>query len=70
MPSNRLPFPSIVVASTNDPYVSEARAKHFAANWGSDFVSVGELGHINSQSMLGLWPEGLALLRKLGGIAA
>ncbi|GGP24020.1 RBBP9/YdeN family alpha/beta hydrolase [Silvimonas iriomotensis] len=63
----RLPFPSIVVASSNDEYVTLPRARAFAANWGSEVVEVGPLGHINSSSNLGLWPEGFALLEKLRG---
>lgn len=61
----RLPFPTIVVASSNDEYVTLARAHEFACNWGSDLVEVGPLGHINSSSNLGMWPEGFALLEKL-----
>ena len=65
MPLQRLPFPSIVVASTDDEYVSLDRAGQFAKAWGSRLEVVGPLGHINSASNLGLWPEGLALLREL-----
>src|ERR1700749_3225650 len=48
MPLNRLPFPSIVVASANDYYVSLERAQYFAGQWGSRFVALGKIGHINS----------------------
>jgi len=65
MPLARLLFPSIVVASTDDEYVTLARAKQFAQAWGSRLVNVGALGHINSATNLGLWPEGHALLREL-----
>ncbi|MBX0292240.1 alpha/beta hydrolase [Hymenobacter sp. HSC-4F20] len=65
MPLTRLPFPSTVVASTNDEYATLARAQQFAKAWGSRLVNVGALGHINSASGLGLWPEGHALLREL-----
>jgi predicted alpha/beta hydrolase family esterase len=64
IPLLRLPFPSIVVASSNDPFVTVARARTFASAWGSNFVLIGEAGHINTASGLGDWPEGLALLRK------
>ncbi|QNE38311.1 alpha/beta hydrolase [Hymenobacter sp. NBH84] len=67
MPLARLPFPSIVVASTDDQYVSLARAQQFAAAWGSRFVNVGALGHLNSESGLGLWPQGYQLLQELLG---
>lgn len=65
MPLKLLPFPSIVVASANDPYVSEVRARKFAKAWGSQYVCIGEAGHINSESGHGPWPEGLQLLRLL-----
>lgn len=65
LPLPRLPFPSIVVASTDDPYVNVARAREIAARWGSDFVDVGAAGHINAESQLGLWPEGHRLLQRL-----
>lgn len=67
MPLARLPFPSIVVASTDDRYVSLTRAQRFAAAWGSRFVNVGALGHLNSESELGLWPQGHQLLQELLG---
>jgi predicted alpha/beta hydrolase family esterase len=65
MPLQRLQFPSIVVASSNDPYVTLSRGQAFAKAWGSEFVIVGEAGHTNSASGLGDWPEGLALLNTL-----
>jgi len=65
VPLSRLPFPSIVVASNNDTFVSLDRARYFAAQWGSDFVNVGSKGHINSDSHLEFWEEGQTLLRKL-----
>ncbi len=62
MPLGRLQFPSIVVASANDPYVSLDRARAFAAAWGSRLVEIGAAGHINGDSGHGAWPEGEALL--------
>ncbi len=58
-------FPSIVVASTNDEYVSIEYAENLAKAWGSEFVNIGDKGHINTQSALGFWDEGFALLEKL-----
>ena len=65
MPLVRLPFPSVVVASSNDPFVTAIRAQAFATAWGSEFVMIGEAGHINSASNLGDWSEGFSLLRGL-----
>ena len=65
MPLVRLPFATIVVASRDDVYVTLARAQAFARAWGSRLVDVGNAGHVNSQSGLGAWPTGLALLQEL-----
>ncbi|WP_347158168.1 RBBP9/YdeN family alpha/beta hydrolase [Pontibacter chitinilyticus] len=65
VPLQRLPFPSIVVASTNDPYITLKRVQEFANNWGSELVSVGDCGHINAVSGLGDWPQGKVLLQRL-----
>ena len=65
MPIYKLPFPSIVVASENDPYASFERKQYFAEQWGSDFVNVGQQGHINSDSDLRYWEEGQLILQQL-----
>lgn len=62
----RLPFPSIVVASRDDPYAEIARSRELAGRWGSRFVDVGARGHLNADSRLGDWPEGYRLLEALG----
>ncbi len=38
-PTDPLPFPSMVVASTTDPLVSVDRARGFAADWGQRLTS-------------------------------
>jgi hypothetical protein len=65
MPLVRLPFPSVVVASTDDPYVTVDRATAFARAWGSALTLVERAGHLNSASGLGDWPQGFALLEEL-----
>ncbi|MBI3452455.1 MAG: alpha/beta fold hydrolase, partial [Rhodospirillales bacterium] len=65
MPLAPLPFPSALVASSNDPYVDFRRAAQFAAAWGSRLIDVGRFGHINTDSNLGDWPQGRALLSEL-----
>lgn len=62
IPLAPLPFPSIVVASNDDPYVRPERARQFASSWGSRFVDIGAGGHINAESGHGEWPEGERLL--------
>ncbi|MDG5974159.1 hypothetical protein H010_02782 [Hydrogenophaga taeniospiralis CCUG 15921] len=63
----RLPFPSILVGSRNDPYCSFERVQGLAESWGSRLVDLGERGHINAESGLGAWPEGRGLLAELEG---
>ena len=60
--SIKLPFKSLVVASTNDEYSTIELSETLARKWGSTFVNVGVKGHINSQSNLGNWPEGRKIL--------
>ena len=66
----RLPFPALLLGSSNDPYCSLARAQQFASDWGARFVSLGECGHLNADSGLGDWPEGHQWLRQLQAEAA
>lgn len=55
-----MPVPSIVIASTNDPYGSLQHAQKVAERWGSELIAVGALGHVNLKSDVGDWPEGRA----------
>jgi len=65
VPLETLPFPSIVVSSTNDPYLSVERAQAFARAWGSRLVVIEGAGHINTDSGHGDWPQGRQLLDEL-----
>ncbi len=65
LPMRSFSFPSIVVASSNDPYGSLDFARSCALAWGSRFVNIGPAGHINSESGLGEWAEGWALYQEL-----
>ena len=65
IPTKKLVFPSILVTSANDPYISTERAQYFAKMWGSDFINIGQKGHINSDSNLEFWEEGQLILEKL-----
>lgn len=61
----KLPFPSRLIASSDDPYCSEPRAREFAASWGSTWVGAGAHGHLNADSGLGNWPEGWREFQRL-----
>ncbi len=60
-----LPFPSVLVASRNDPYCAFDRSGELAQAWRSRLVDHGECGHVNADSGLGSWPRGHALLQEL-----
>jgi predicted alpha/beta hydrolase family esterase len=59
LPMARLPFPALLIASSDDPYCTAARAQALASAWGASFVDAGALGHINTASGHGPWPDGL-----------
>ena len=68
----RLPFPSVLIASATDPYCTHDEAKELAEAWGSEFVDAGDSGHLNSESGHGPWPDGLlrfaTFLKGLGAV--
>lgn len=65
IPRAPLPFPSIVVASRNDPYARFERLATLSSSWGARLVDAGAGGHLNADSGLGTWPEGRRLLAEL-----
>jgi predicted alpha/beta hydrolase family esterase len=69
-PKTPLPFPSIVVASSDDPWIAIERAHSLAVVWGSHFVDAGPQGHLNAASGIGWWSEGQELLDRVIGAAA
>ncbi len=60
-----LPFVSTLVGSHNDPYCRFERAQALAQAWGSTLHDVGNAGHINADTGLADWPQGMALLHDL-----
>jgi predicted alpha/beta hydrolase family esterase len=65
VPYQPLPYRSVVVASTNDPFCPIRTAGAYARSWGSEVVRLQNAGHINVESGHGEWPLGLALLQSL-----
>lgn len=61
-PRKPLPFPAVMIASTDDPYGTVDHARQRAMEWQASLAILGPRGHINAKSDLGAWPEGLALL--------
>ena len=64
-PQQPLPFPSMLVASSDDCWIDLDRAHSLAVAWGSHFVDAGAQGHLNAASGVGRWPAGLDLLDRL-----
>ena len=67
VPRARLPFPSLVALSHNDPLATLDRAARLAADWGSDVADLGPVGHLNPSSGFGPWPQAEALMDRLAG---
>jgi uncharacterized protein len=61
----KLPFPSVCVISSNDPFCEHEQGRAMANAWGSELIEIGERGHINADSALQDWPQGQALLARL-----
>ena len=59
IPTAPLPFPSVLVASRDDPYATFEESEAMALDWGSAISDAGNAGHINDESGHGPWPEGL-----------
>lgn len=65
VPRERLPFPSIVAASRNDPLGDYARVGELAQDWGSRLVDLGAAGHLNPASGFGKWPRAMQFVDEL-----
>lgn len=65
LPRRDLGIASLVVASTNDPWMPIEKLIGWSASWGSRLVDIGHAGHINTEAGFGPWPAGLELFRSL-----
>ncbi len=70
VPREPLPFPSIVLASRNDPLAQMVSVAALAAAWGSRLEDLGEVGHLNPASGFGRWPQAHAWIETLALQAA
>ncbi|MEI9914676.1 MAG: alpha/beta fold hydrolase [Methylovirgula sp.] len=62
VPFAALPFPSVLVASRDDPYATFEESEDFVRAWQVEIADAGNAGHINAASGHGPWPEGLMRL--------
>ena len=68
IPVAPLNFPSILAASTNDDLANVDNLRTLAHAWGSRFIDIGPVGHLNPTSGYGDWPGAEALLHILHGM--
>ena len=65
LPKVQLPFPSLLVASSNDPWIKFMTAALWAQRWGSRLINIGNAGHVNAESGFGPWVEGRVMFSAL-----
>jgi len=65
LPQSILPIETKIIASSNDPWMTDSKAAYWALQWGADFLRLKNAGHINSDSNIGIWPEGIRELHQL-----
>lgn len=65
LPEGALPFPSLVVASDNDPFSLPLRSVRMATRWHSRLYWLPRAGHINVASGHRQWEQGLDYLHEL-----
>lgn len=62
LPKLRLPFPSLMIGSQNDPYIDSATLAAWASRFGAPYLDLGLRHHIGDAAGLGDWEEGKGLL--------
>ena len=67
--AGRLPFPSTLVLSRDDPWLDFEVGRRLGARWGARIVDVGHAGHINVDSGFGPWPLAHSLLKEMAAAA-
>jgi predicted alpha/beta hydrolase family esterase len=65
VPRAPLPFPSVVLASRNDPLARFDRVQALARDWDSALEDLGEVGHLNPASGYGQWPSALPMVDRI-----
>lgn len=65
IPSQPLPFASVLVGSDNDRAASATRAIQLGQNWGSETAVLSGVGHINAAAGFNRWESGFGYLYRL-----
>lgn len=56
LPQARLATPCCLVASDTDPWMSAASARAWSLRWGTEWINLGDAGHVNVASGFGPFP--------------
>jgi len=65
IPRKRLPIPTVLAASTDDPLARFLRVVEYAGDWGARLINIGPVGHLNPASGFGEWTQAPTLLKEL-----
>lgn len=65
LPTEKLPFPTIVIGSTNDHLATLDAVTEMADVWGAEFINLGEVGHLNPAAGYGPWPQAEEFIQQL-----
>lgn len=65
LPKGPLQVPAKIIVSDDDPWIQDSKAAFLALLWSVDFLRIKQLGHINSESNLGYWTDGINELHQL-----
>jgi len=65
LPQSPLAVPSVLLASETDPWMTFDAACAWARVWGSQVISLGDAGHINTEAGFGPLPQAKALVEQM-----
>ncbi len=65
MPQAQLTVPSVLLASETDPWMKFESACGWGRVWGSQLLSLGDAGHINTEAGFGPLPQAKALVEQM-----
>ena len=65
LPQSLLAIPSVLLASETDPWMTFDAACAWARVWGSQVISLGDAGHINTEAGFGPLPQAKTLVEQM-----
>lgn len=65
LPQSQLAIPSVLLASETDPWMKFDAACAWARVWGSQVISLGDAGHINTEAGFGPLPQAKTLVEQM-----